>query len=134
MKTPGGRLKVQYVNKRSKGPKCGDCGGKIHGVPSLLPMQLARVNKRVKTVTRAYGGSRCGSCVKNRILRSFLIEEQKAAQKVQKLEAARATSKKAVNSKEVAKAKAKAKDKKAKQATRAARIGSKKAAPLKSLV
>lgn len=33
----------------------------------------------MKTVTRAYGGSRCAGCVRNRIVRAFLIEEQKGA-------------------------------------------------------
>lgn len=25
VKTPGGRINVQYVTKAAKGPKCGDC-------------------------------------------------------------------------------------------------------------
>ena len=32
---------------------------------------------RERTVSRAYGGSRCHACVKARIVRAFLIEEQK---------------------------------------------------------
>jgi len=35
-----------------------------------------------KTVSRAYGGSRCHKCVKQRIVRAFLIEEQKIVKKV----------------------------------------------------
>ncbi len=35
-----------------------------------------------KTVSRAYGGSRCHSCVRQRIVRAFLIEEQKIVKKV----------------------------------------------------
>ena len=38
--------------------------------------------KREKTVSRAYGGSRCHQCVKQRIVSSFLIEEQKLVKKV----------------------------------------------------
>mgnify|MGYP003386422794 CR=1 FL=1 len=38
--------------------------------------------KREKTVSRAYGGSRCANCVKQRIVRAFLIEEQKIVKKV----------------------------------------------------
>lgn len=38
--------------------------------------------KREKTVSRAYGGSRCHTCVKQRIVRAFLIEEQKIVKKV----------------------------------------------------
>ena len=32
---------------------------------------------REKTMSRAYGGSRCHTCVRQRIVRAFLIEEQK---------------------------------------------------------
>lgn len=37
---------------------------------------------REKTVSRAYGGSRCHKCVRNRIVRAFLVEEQKISKKV----------------------------------------------------
>lgn len=37
---------------------------------------------REKTVSRAYGGSRCHTCVRQRIVRAFLIEEQKIGKKV----------------------------------------------------
>jgi large subunit ribosomal protein L34e len=40
------------------------------------------MSKRMKTVTRAYGGSRCATCVRNRVVRAFLIEEQKIVKKV----------------------------------------------------
>jgi large subunit ribosomal protein L34e len=42
------------------------------------------VSRPTKTVQRAYGGSRCGNCVKDRIVRAFLIEEQKIVKKVLK--------------------------------------------------
>eukprot|EP00295_Goniomonas_pacifica_P022796 CAMPEP_0175946248 /NCGR_PEP_ID=MMETSP0108-20121206/27192_1 /TAXON_ID=195067 ORGANISM="Goniomonas pacifica, Strain CCMP1869" /NCGR_SAMPLE_ID=MMETSP0108 /ASSEMBLY_ACC=CAM_ASM_000204 /LENGTH=48 /DNA_ID= /DNA_START= /DNA_END= /DNA_ORIENTATION= len=35
------------------------------------------MSRRQKTVTRAYGGSRCAGCVRQRVVRAFLIEEQK---------------------------------------------------------
>ena len=38
---------------------------------------------RAKTVSRAYGGSRCHVCVRQRIVRAFLIEEQKIVKKIQ---------------------------------------------------
>lgn len=38
---------------------------------------------REKTVSRAYGGSRCHTCVRQRIVRAFLIEEQKIVKKIQ---------------------------------------------------
>jgi large subunit ribosomal protein L34e len=42
------------------------------------------VSRSTKSVQRAYGGSRCGNCVKDRIVRAFLIEEQKIVKKVLK--------------------------------------------------
>ena len=40
------------------------------------------MSKPTKTVQRAYGGSRCANCVKDRVVRAFLIEEQKIVKKV----------------------------------------------------
>ena len=53
-------------------------------VPALRPVQYSRISKRQKKVSRAYGGSRCGVCVRKRIVRAFLIEEQKIVKKVLK--------------------------------------------------
>ena len=69
-------------------------------IPALRPRQYATISKTKKTVRRAYGGSRCGDCVKSRyvvsaqlatltvsnraisILRAFLVEEAKIVKKV----------------------------------------------------
>ena len=51
-------------------------------VPALRPRQYAKVSRPTKTVQRAYGGSRCANCVKDRVVRAFLIEEQKIVKKV----------------------------------------------------
>ena len=40
------------------------------------------LHAREKRVSRAYGGSRCSGCVRERIVRAFLIEEQKIVKKV----------------------------------------------------
>lgn len=53
-------------------------------VPALRPREYATISKPKKTVQRAYGGSRCGNCVRDRIVRAFLIEEQKIVKKVLK--------------------------------------------------
>ncbi|KAF8449158.1 ribosomal protein L34e-domain-containing protein [Boletus edulis BED1] len=82
VKTPGGRLVYHHLKKPPTQPKCGDCGVGLPGVPALRPRQYATVSKRIKTVRRAYGGSRCGDCVKSRILRAFLVEEAKIVKKV----------------------------------------------------
>ncbi|KAG2173586.1 hypothetical protein NQZ79_g1311 [Umbelopsis isabellina] len=84
VKTPGGKLNLQYEKKPAKAPRCGDCGDKLAGVIALRPREYAQVSKTKKTVNRAYGGSRCAHCVRNRVVRAFLIEEQKIVKKVLK--------------------------------------------------
>merc|ERR1712113_670162 len=59
VKTPGGRLVYQRIGKAAKAPVCGSGEG-------------------------AYGGSLCGAAVRSRIIRAFLIEEQKIVVKVLK--------------------------------------------------
>ena len=59
-------------------------------IPALRPSEYKRISKRQKNVSRAYGGSRCGNCVRQRIVRAFLIEEQKIVKKVLKQQAAMA--------------------------------------------
>jgi len=53
-------------------------------VPALRPREYATTSKSKKNVSRAYGGSRCSNCVRDRIVRAFLIEEQKIVKKVLK--------------------------------------------------
>ncbi|CAM9657494.1 unnamed protein product [Ectocarpus fasciculatus] len=82
VKTPGGKLVAHYHKKSAKGPKCGDCCITLPGMKHLRPKQYKNLKKRQKTVSRAYGGSVCGPCVRQRVVRAFLIEEQKIVKKV----------------------------------------------------
>ncbi|GAB9472030.1 Ribosomal protein l34 [Globisporangium polare] len=82
VKTPGGVLIAQYRKKRAAGPKCGDCKQSLKGIKHLSPKEYKNVSKTHRTVARAYGGSRCAGCVRQRIVRAFLIEEQKIVKKV----------------------------------------------------
>jgi large subunit ribosomal protein L34e len=84
VKTPGGSLVYQYRTKKAGAPKCGDCGHALHGIPALRPKEYSRLKKSQRTVSRAYGGSRCSACVKARVLRAFLCEERKLVKKVLK--------------------------------------------------
>ncbi len=88
VKTPGGRLVYQHVKKAGSFPKCGDCKSKLNGIVPARPKQLMSMSKRLKTVNRSYGGSRCARCVKDRVVRAFLIEEQKIVSKVLKAQTA----------------------------------------------
>ncbi|CAB4033628.1 60S ribosomal L34-like [Paramuricea clavata] len=65
-KTPGGKLVYLYTKKRGSVPKCGDCKKKLQGLPAVRPRKLKQLSKPKKTVSRAYGGSRCAKCVRER--------------------------------------------------------------------
>ena len=82
VKTPGARLTLHVIKKASKGPRCGDCKGKIIGVPALRPYEYKSLAKTKRTVARAYGGSRCMACVRDRVKRAFFLEEQKAVKAI----------------------------------------------------
>ena len=82
VKTPGARLTMHVIKKASKGPRCGDCKSKIIGVPCLRPFEYRRLAKSERTVARAYGGSRCMSCTRDRVKRAFFLEEQKAVKAI----------------------------------------------------
>ncbi|ELU10033.1 hypothetical protein CAPTEDRAFT_152400 [Capitella teleta] len=87
IKTPGGKLVYHYTKKLGTIPKCGDCKEKLRGVTPSRPMERCSMSKRLKKVYRTYGGSRCHACVRSRIIRAFLIEEQKIVVKVLKAQA-----------------------------------------------
>merc|ERR1711924_65124 len=82
LRTPGGKLTVHVLKKKAKGPHCGDCGKALIGLPRLRPIEYRRLKKRERRVNRAYGGSRCAACVRTRVVRAFLIEEQKCVKQV----------------------------------------------------
>lgn len=119
-----------YVKKRAASPKCGDCGGKLNGIPALRPRQYSLLSKTSKSITRSYGGSRCASCVRNRIVRAFLLEEQKIVKKVLKTKAKEGTVEKPVE-KSAAAAAAKAEKTAPAKATKASASAS-SAKPAKS--
>merc|ERR1712168_390721 len=87
-KTPGGKLVYLYRKKPGTIPKCGDCKVILHGITPARPRKLSTMTKRLKHVTRTYGGSRCHRCVRNRIVKAFLIEEQKIVCKVMRAQKA----------------------------------------------
>jgi len=84
IKTPGGDLRYLHEGKPGKAPKCGDCELRLPGIPALRPVQYSRLSKTKKTVRRAYGGNLCVNCVRQRIIRAFLIEEKKIVKKLVK--------------------------------------------------
>lgn len=95
VRTPGGRLTIQYQKKKGKVPRCGDTGVPLQGIPALRPHKYSQLNKSKKRVTRAYGGKLCASAVRDRIVWAFLVEENKVVKRVlrQQEAAARAAKK-----------------------------------------
>jgi large subunit ribosomal protein L34e len=61
---------------------CGDCHQPLQGIKHMDSNGFKNSHHREKTVSRPYGGSRCHQCVRSRIVRAFLIEEQKISKKV----------------------------------------------------
>merc|ERR1711990_299652 len=82
VRTPGGRLAVQYVQKTAKGPQNAmvTSAKRLGGLGKMRPQNYRRVN-------RAYGGVYDHSEVKNRIIRTFLTEEVKNVKKTMALQA-----------------------------------------------
>ena len=77
VKTPGGKLAIHYIEKKTKGI------GK-HGIKRTRPAAFSRLSVNDRTVARPYGGVLTHMEVRERITRAFLIEEinsikQKAA-------------------------------------------------------
>ena len=80
VRTPGNKLVVQYITKRSKGMICAETGKPLAGIRHLSTNKLRRLKKHERTVSRAYGGVYCGEVVKDRIITAFMEEEARAAQ------------------------------------------------------
>ncbi|XP_034250228.1 60S ribosomal protein L34-like [Thrips palmi] len=93
VRTPGGKLVYQYLKKKGKVPSCGQCKDSLRGITPARPMERSRMSRGLLTVKRPYGGVLCHKCVKERIVRAFLIEEQKIVVKVLKAQKASAKSK-----------------------------------------
>ena len=70
VKTPGGRLTIQYIQKKSKTIK-----KKMNGMKSARPCDLRRMSYRFRRVARPYGGVLTHDEVKLRIMRAFMTEE-----------------------------------------------------------
>ncbi|WIA19573.1 hypothetical protein OEZ86_013296 [Tetradesmus obliquus] len=96
LRTPGGKLVVQTQKKPTKAPRCGATGVTLQGLPARRPADCSakRLAKRHKSVNRAYGGHLAHGVVRERIIRAFLIEEQKIVKKVLKLQKAKERSSK----------------------------------------
>eukprot|EP01064_Diplonema_japonicum_P030409 TRINITY_DN5175_c0_g2_i1.p2 TRINITY_DN5175_c0_g2~~TRINITY_DN5175_c0_g2_i1.p2 ORF type:complete len:117 (+),score=36.11 TRINITY_DN5175_c0_g2_i1:47-397(+) len=83
----GGKLACKRVKKRVAGPHTPKYLGhtRLNGTKALREggqKGSYRAPRRFKTVSRAYGGVLTSTQVKERVIRAFLIEEQKIVKSV----------------------------------------------------
>ncbi|KAE8661330.1 60S ribosomal protein L34 [Hibiscus syriacus] len=99
VKTPVGKLVYQTTKKRASGRKCPVTDKRIQGastflflnsnsIPHLRPAEYmrSRLPRSRQTVNCGYGGVLSGSAIRERIIRAFLVEEQKIVKKVLKIQ------------------------------------------------
>jgi len=84
IRTPGNRLVFQKMGKRSQGPHTPWVLGhkRLAGTKALNHFDARTSSNHQKTVSRAYGGVLSAAQVKDRIIRAFLVEEQRIARKM----------------------------------------------------
>lgn len=87
IKTPGGKLVYHIVKKTTNRAKCGDTGRYLNGVKIARGKGLRKLKQRERKVSRAYGGCLTAGAVKDRIMRAFLIEEQRCVKQVMETKA-----------------------------------------------
>eukprot|EP00096_Caligus_rogercresseyi_P016842 TRINITY_DN988_c0_g1_i1.p1 TRINITY_DN988_c0_g1~~TRINITY_DN988_c0_g1_i1.p1 ORF type:complete len:117 (+),score=61.68 TRINITY_DN988_c0_g1_i1:96-446(+) len=93
IRTPGGKLVFQYLKKRPSVPKCPMTGLRLKGIKPSRPAERKRLSLRQKKVFRAYGGVLSHMAVKEKIIRAFLLEEEKMVMKLKKSKALAAAGK-----------------------------------------
>uniref|UniRef100_A0A915LEJ4 Large ribosomal subunit protein eL34 n=1 Tax=Meloidogyne javanica TaxID=6303 RepID=A0A915LEJ4_MELJA len=81
VKTPGGRNVLHYRKKKGSIPKCGDTGVPLKGIKAARPRQLSKMTKRLKTVTRAYGGCLSAAAVEEQQIASKLLKTKGVVKK-----------------------------------------------------
>ena len=84
IRTPGNRLVFQKMDKRSQGTHTPWVLGhkRISGTKALNHFNARTSSNHSKTVSRAYGGVLSAEQVRDRIIRAFLVEEQRIARKM----------------------------------------------------
>ncbi|RVW59719.1 60S ribosomal protein L34 [Vitis vinifera] len=94
VKTPGDSSEESWcIRAPRRGPMVPNAQllEEIQGIPHLRPAEYkrSRLPRNRRTVNRAYGGVLSGGAVRERIIRAFLVEEQKIVKKVLKIQKAK---------------------------------------------
>ncbi len=69
VRTPGGKLKVQYTRKKPGKAQCGQCGRALAGVPRVKQTKMKKIPKSSRRPERPYGGVLCSICTKKEIIK-----------------------------------------------------------------
>jgi large subunit ribosomal protein L34e len=77
VKTPSGKLVNRKVKKRGKIHRCHECAKPLPSIAALRPAEFSRQPVSKRRVHRPYGATVCGNCVKDRIIESFLGDEER---------------------------------------------------------
>lgn len=87
LRTPGGRLTIQYMRKTAKGPQTASkTRSRLSGLRRLRNPQYATLSKTQRSISRPYGGVLTPCEVKDKIMRAFLVEEVKIVKQLVKAE------------------------------------------------
>ncbi|ABW98129.1 rpl34 (nucleomorph) [Hemiselmis andersenii] len=84
VKTPGNKIKIQYLDKKISKVVCAESKKKLNGISSPQSLGFMRLCKRKKKISRIYGGHLSGNSTKERIIKSFLLDEKKLVKKYNK--------------------------------------------------
>ena len=89
VRTPGNRLVMQKREKRHQGPHCPWVLGhkRLAGTKALNHFDRRHKAGYANRVSRPYGGVLTHDQVRDRIVRAFLVEEQRVVRKVMQAEA-----------------------------------------------
>lgn len=83
VRTPGGRLTVQYIKKTAKGPQTNIAGrARLSGLKKMSNPSYSRSANNSRRISRAYGGVITPCQLKEKILRAFLVEEVKVVKRL----------------------------------------------------
>lgn len=93
IRTPGGRLAVHELKKRKAGAFTPGYHGhqRLHGIKNISNTNSSSSYKNARSVSRAYGGVLSGSFLRERIVRAFLVEEQRIVKKLLSVKGAKST-------------------------------------------
>ncbi len=68
VKTPGGKTKKVYKQRKPSAHICGQCGVPLAGIPRLVASQFKNLSKSKKRPQRPYGGVLCSKCTRQAIV------------------------------------------------------------------